>query len=83
VPLGDFPDRELAALHDWRPELADSGLVLDVLAQHSTPRGTSIQCTATELTNKYRHRVTELLALVQRCRERYTTDLIMPDGVHG
>lgn len=69
--LGDFLDRELTALRDWRPELVDSGLALDVLAQHTTSRGTSAQCTATELIVIYRHRAAGLPELVQRCRDRY------------
>jgi hypothetical protein len=67
--LGDFLDRQVAALREWRAELVDSGLALDVLAYHTTRLGTSAQRTAAELAREYRHRGEVMPALVQRCRD--------------
>ncbi|HEX3551690.1 MAG TPA: trypsin-like peptidase domain-containing protein [Thermoanaerobaculia bacterium] len=76
--LGEFLDRQLEklgsahGLEGWsersageRAEVVESGLVLDLLAHHTTPLLTAEQRTQSELRERYRHRAGILADLVQ------------------
>ncbi|MBW8875284.1 MAG: trypsin-like peptidase domain-containing protein [Acidobacteria bacterium] len=76
--LGDFLDRQLEklgsahGLEGWsertaeeRAEVVESGLVLDLLAHHTTPLLTAEQRTESELRERYGHRAGILSDLVQ------------------
>jgi hypothetical protein len=53
ILLKDFLDQQLAALEQWRPEVVQSGLALDLLAAHTTPTGTADQRTEQALLTSY------------------------------
>jgi WD40 repeat protein len=69
--LGEFLDRQLAALHETHPTSVDSGLALDLLFHHTTPRVTAEQRTLAELLEKYCHQADALPGLLQRCQDLY------------
>ncbi|MEM7533886.1 MAG: CHAT domain-containing protein [Chloroflexota bacterium] len=69
--LRDFLNQQLDTLHQWCAEIVDSGLVLDVLAAHTTPQGTVDYHTEAELLEMYRHLERDIPPLVQKCEELY------------
>ena len=71
ILLGDFLDQRLTALRQWKSEMVDSGLALDLLEYHTTPLGSAAQHSAEELRRAYGHLGTELPPLVQECRNQY------------
>lgn len=71
ILLGDFLDQQMAAVGRWRPEAVQSGLLLDLLAYHTTGLGTAEQRTETELLATYGHLQETMPALVQQCRDEY------------
>ncbi|MFK7845833.1 MAG: hypothetical protein AB8G77_11055, partial [Rhodothermales bacterium] len=68
--LSDFVDEQLAALHAWNEKLVGSGLVLDVLAYHTTPFGTAETRTRSEVLAQYAH-VEGVETLLQKCQDVY------------
>ncbi len=68
--LDDFLTEQFRALHEWRHETVDSGLVLDLLFFHTTPLGTAESRSAAEVAERYGHRP-EIPELVGQCKERY------------
>jgi hypothetical protein len=71
ILLGDFLDRQLAALRAWRPDAVDSGLVLDLLAYHTSPFGSTAERDGEELKHDYSHTGPELPELLQRAKDLY------------
>ena len=71
ILLGDFLDRQLAALARWRNEVVRSGLALDLLTYHTTPVGTAEERSAEEYTSVYHHLAQILPSLVQQCKDLY------------
>ena len=69
VLLGDFLDHRLDELAAWRPEAAQSGLILDLLEFHTTPLGTAAERTAEALGTAYRHLAGTLRPTVERCKQ--------------
>ena len=65
--LGDFLDAQLATLAKRHPEISKSGLVLDLLAFHTTPLATAEVRTISELQRTYAHQVEVLEALLGEC----------------
>jgi hypothetical protein len=45
ILLRDFLNQQIAAFRERYPEAVDSGLLLDIVALHTTPLGTANQCT--------------------------------------
>lgn len=70
ILLGDFLDQQLEDIREWRAAAADSGLVLDVLAFHTTPLGTAEQRSAAELSGTYPQH-DDLPALMQKAKDLY------------
>lgn len=70
ILLDDFLDRQLTVVKKWRAEPVDSGLVLDLLACHTTPLGTAAQVNARELAERYAHRA-DLPHIVQKNKDLY------------
>jgi WD40 repeat protein len=68
--LGDFLQEQLDGLRAWKPELVDSGLVLDLLAHHTTPLSTAETHREAEVVERYKHRP-EIPELLERCKDRY------------
>ncbi|MEM7530951.1 MAG: AAA family ATPase [Chloroflexota bacterium] len=69
--LRDFLQQQLQKLYEWQAELVDSGLVIDLLAAHTTPQGTVAHHTADALLTMYRHRQEVIPPLVQKCEDLY------------
>ncbi len=53
ILLKDFLDQQLEKIKSWNPEVVQSGLVLDLLAFHTTPLGSSRQRTPEEVAQTY------------------------------
>lgn len=69
--LGAFVDRQLAALRETHARSLASGLVLDLLVHHTTPRGTAAYRTHAELRELYADRWPTIEGLVERCCSLY------------
>lgn len=70
ILLDDFLGGQLESLRQWRPDLADSGLVLDLLAHHTTALGTAETRKAAEIAARYGGRP-EIPELLRQCQDRY------------
>lgn len=70
ILLDDFLEEQLAELKDWRPDLVESGLALDLLAHHTTPLGTAETRQASEVVERYGGRG-EVVELLGQCNDRY------------
>ena len=71
ILLADFLDEQLATLRAAHPDAVDSGLVLDLLARHTTPLGTAQTCLVASLKQAYAHQNEQLPALVQQCKDLF------------
>lgn len=69
ILLRDFLNQQIAAFRERYPEAVDSGLLLDIVALHTTPLGTSDQCTVDQLQQEYAHLSTTLPALLLKCQD--------------
>ncbi|MDX1522572.1 MAG: AAA family ATPase, partial [Anaerolineae bacterium] len=76
--LGQLLDQQLGQLVKAHRTESDSGLVLDLLAYHTTEVGTTRQRSRTELEEAYQHQADILPGLVQSCKDRYL--LVTPAG---
>lgn len=70
ILLDDFLGEQLDSLRQWRPELVDSGLVLDLLGHHTTALGTAETRKAAEVVARYGGRP-EISELLRQCQDRY------------
>lgn len=68
--LGDFLDQQIAALARRRGEAVETGLVLDLLARHTTPLLTADECDVEGLVRDYAH-TPDLPGLLTELRELY------------
>lgn len=68
--LDDFIEEQLSVLREWSPDVVDSGLVLDLLAHHTTPLGTAEMRRVTNVVKRYSHR-REIVELLEVCKDRY------------
>lgn len=71
ILLRDFLDQQLAVLQQWRPPVIESGLALDLLAAHTTFRGTATECIAHDLLTTYAHVQASVIELAQHCKDGY------------
>jgi hypothetical protein len=55
--LSDYLQQQIATLGTIHPAETQSGLVLDILFAHTTPRGTAGQCLRSQLDSRYGERV--------------------------
>jgi hypothetical protein len=82
--LEQYLDRELDLLGKNHAGAIDSGLALDILQFHTTPRGTAEARTGGELEGRYTHVLDEVQAFVADCKARYLlvdiTTTITADG---
>jgi WD40 repeat protein len=53
--LSDFLTEQLEKLHRWNPEIAKSGLALDILKYYISPQGGSIERTEEQIEENYGH----------------------------
>jgi len=85
ILLKDYLDQQLAELGQWRPEVMNLGLALDLLEYHTTPLGTAKERTAKERHEDYIHLDEVVPSLVQQCVELrlLATDGTQVDSNHG
>ncbi|MCB0191714.1 MAG: CHAT domain-containing protein [Anaerolineae bacterium] len=69
--LKDFLDQQLASLAEWQADVVESGLILDMMAYHTTPQGTTEQRTQSELNKMYGHCQKDISLIVQQCEDLY------------
>lgn len=69
--LRDFLDQQIEHFRKRYPDVVNSGLLLDMLAVHTTPLGTAGQCTVEELQPAYSGLDHELSDLLQQCQDLY------------
>ncbi|MFK7843960.1 MAG: CHAT domain-containing protein, partial [Rhodothermales bacterium] len=69
VLLGDFLNEQLDNIHQRYPEISNSGFVLDVIARHTTTRGTAATCTIEVLMDIYDHEKKRLPILLKEFKE--------------
>lgn len=69
--LRDFLDQQIEQFRKKYPEVVKSGLLLDLLAFHTTPLGTAGQCSADQLAPAYAGLGKELADLLQQCQDLY------------
>ena len=67
--LSDFVDEQLEKIEEWNPEVAESGLALDVLFYHTTDQGTAETRTLEQLKAEYAHRQEVIAPLLKKCIE--------------
>ncbi len=73
--LGDYLDQQLAAIEEKHPEAVQSGLVLDLLAYHTTARGTAEAHSREAIQQEYAHLWDRLPDLIEACQAGY---LLLP-----
>jgi len=69
ILLRDFLNQQIAAFREQHPEVVDSGLLIDILAMHTTALGTAGQCSLEQLQKQYAHLGATLPDLLQRCQD--------------
>ncbi|HEX9941448.1 MAG TPA: tetratricopeptide repeat protein [Thermoanaerobaculia bacterium] len=70
ILLDDFVGEQLDGLRQWRTELVDSGLTLDLLGHHTMALGTAETRRAAEIVARYEGRQ-EVVELLRQCQDRY------------
>lgn len=71
LALSDFVDRQLEALKGGYARALASGLVLELLFRHTTPRGTAASTTHAELREAYAHQWPGVEGIIERCISLY------------
>lgn len=82
LALSDFVDRQLDALRTTHADALASGLVLELLVRHTTPRGTAAASSHAELRDAYAPQWPMVERLVERCTSLYLLqDVVDAKGV--
>ena len=71
ILLRDFLNQQIATFRQRCPEAVDSGLLLDIVAMHTTPLGTANQCSIAQLKTEYAHLGAKLSGILQQCQDLY------------
>ncbi len=71
LAMSEFFDRQILIVRNSFPEAVDSGLVLDILKQHTTEMLAAESMPTQTLQKLYRHQATILEKLVQKLKEVY------------
>jgi hypothetical protein len=82
LAMGEFFDQQMEKLVAWRPELVDSGLVLDLLHFHTTPLGTAGTRSLAEIREQYRTRQGQIEELMVKCKELYLLNTPQQQSEH-
>ncbi|MBK7407118.1 MAG: hypothetical protein IPJ40_02965 [Saprospirales bacterium] len=53
--MEEYFDTQMQKIRDWKPEVVESGLALDILAFHISDLGTSKRCSIDDIRRRYRH----------------------------
>ena len=69
ILLRDFLNQQVAAFAEQNLQAEESGLMLDILARHTTLLGTSDQCTEKNLREEYHHMVAALPDILQSLQD--------------
>jgi tetratricopeptide (TPR) repeat protein len=69
ILMRDFLNQQIAAFRKQYPEAVDSGLLLDLVALHTTPLGTADQRTVVQLQEQYAHLGVMLPKVLQQCQD--------------
>lgn len=80
ILLQDFLDQQIAAFGQRYAKAHESGLLLDLLAQHTTSLGTADQRPVEQLQKQYSHLGTSLGDILQQCQDLYL--LTMATSAH-
>ncbi len=79
ILLRDFLNHQITKFRERYPEAVDSGLLLDIVALHTTPLGTAGQCTVEQLQQQYAHMGARLPELLQQCQDLYLLTIAASD----
>nr|WP_246113110.1 hypothetical protein [Allorhodopirellula solitaria] len=79
ILLRDFLNQQITAFRERYPDAVDSGLLLDIIALHTTPLGTAGQCTIEQLQEQYVHLGALLPDVLQQCQDLYLLTLASSD----
>jgi hypothetical protein len=71
ILMDDFFHQQMEKLRDWKPELEESGLALDVLNYHTTALGTAGSQSVELLRERYQHQSNEIDELLTQFKELY------------
>lgn len=72
----DFLEEQMQKIREWNPEVEESGLVLDILMQHTTRFATAGMQNVNELKKLYSHQADVLGSILDKCKELFLlTDL--------
>ncbi len=69
ILLRDFLNQQIVKFQQRYPDAVHSGLLLDILALHTTSLGTADQCTVEQMQQHYDHQGTQLPELLQLCQD--------------
>ncbi|MEZ6057048.1 MAG: SUMF1/EgtB/PvdO family nonheme iron enzyme [Planctomycetaceae bacterium] len=69
ILLRDFLNQQVETFRQKYPEVVDSGLLLDIVALHTTALGTADQQTVEQLQQQYAHLGATLPELIQQCQD--------------
>jgi WD40 repeat protein len=71
ILVEDFFHQEMEKLREWKAEVVDSGLALDMLKSHTTEMGTARARMREELRRDYRHRLDVLDEMTEKLKFYY------------
>ena len=71
ILLDDFLDEQIELIRSRHPADVDSGLLLDLLARHTTDLGTAKQQSVPELNRIYAHCQSRIDDVLQSCEDQY------------
>ena len=71
ILLDDFVEEQLSELQDWNASAVSSGLVLDLLKDHTTDLGTAESQTLSDLDERYKHTGQHIGSIVEACQKKY------------
>ena len=71
IAMGEFFGQQIQQIRQWRADLVDSGLVLDILEHHTTNLGTAGSRSDEELRSTYHDHQDDLKELVANLKEKY------------
>ena len=71
ILMENFLEEQLEKCRQWRPDIVNSGLALDLLNYHTTSLGTAETHKLSDIRARYAHREDVLEALVSKLKELY------------
>ncbi|MCU0389983.1 MAG: hypothetical protein MUE81_02600 [Thermoflexibacter sp.] len=78
--MQDFVEEQLVKMREWNAKAEESGLVLDVLMQHTTRFGTAGTQDIEELKKLYAHKSKTVISIIDKAKESY---LLVDLGKHS